>query len=133
MSGDVWYLETSAAVKLLYPERESTSLAEWFDDRRDRVVSSDLLRTELQRVAKRWSLERAVRTRVFIDELTSIRLDIPLFDRAGKLDPPELRSLDALHLAAAEALGPDLAGIVTYDQRMIDAADHLGIKTASPS
>lgn len=132
MSADVWYLETSAAVKMLYPEPESKALARWLRDHTPRLVTSDLLRTELQRVAKRWSLERAVRTRVLLDEITSIRLDIPLFDRAGKIGPPELRSLDALHLAAAEALGPDLAGIVTYDERLIAAAQALDFAVISP-
>lgn len=43
-----------------------------------------------------------------------------------------LRSLDALHLAAAMSLGSDLAGIVAYDERLVDAASEQGIPTASP-
>jgi len=46
--------------------------------------------------------------------------------------PPHLRSLDALHLATAQNLGSDLSHIVTYDERMIEAALNVGIKTASP-
>jgi len=39
-----------------------------------------------------------------------------------------LRTLDAIHLAAARLLGDDLAGIVTYDRRMTEAATGLGLE-----
>jgi predicted nucleic acid-binding protein len=47
--------------------------------------------------------------------------------------PADLRSLDAIHLATANLLGQDLAHVVTYDERMADAARRLGLKTASPA
>lgn len=55
-----------------------------------------------------------------------------VFDRAGAMAPPELHSLDALHLAAAMSLGRDLAGIVAYDDRLALAASRAGLKVASP-
>lgn len=61
-----------------------------------------------------------------------IRIDGEVFDRAGRLSPPTLRSLDALHLAAALTLGPDLAGIVAYDDRLSAAAAAVGLDVASP-
>jgi predicted nucleic acid-binding protein len=51
---------------------------------------------------------------------------------AGMLDPPGLRTLDALHLASAASLGPELAGLVTYDERMAEAAATAGISVISP-
>ena len=51
---------------------------------------------------------------------------------AGRLPPPVLRALDALHLAAATTFGDELAGIVTYDARMADAAASLGLPTLAP-
>jgi hypothetical protein len=39
-------------------------------------------------------------------------------DAAGAMQPVELRSLEAIHLATAQQLGADLARIVTYDDRM---------------
>jgi predicted nucleic acid-binding protein len=66
-------------------------------------------------------------------EADLLKIDAEIFDRAGALEPPSLRSLDALHLAAAMALGPDLAGIVAYDDRLIAAAVELGLPVASPS
>ena len=55
-----------------------------------------------------------------------------MFDLAGRLLPVELRSLDALHLAAALSIGRDLQAIVTYDKRMADAARKSGIPVESP-
>ena len=61
-----------------------------------------------------------------------IRLSPDLLDRAGDLDPLELRSLDAIHLAAAESLGHDLGALVTYDQQMAGAARELGLPVVAP-
>ena len=43
-----------------------------------------------------------------------------------------LRTLDAIHIATALAMGDDLLAIVTYDERMIEAARLLGLATESP-
>jgi uncharacterized protein len=65
--------------------------------------------------------------------LRLIRLDEPLLDRAGDLEPVELSSLDAIHLAAALAMGPDLGAIFTYDDRLSRAALSLGLAVESPA
>jgi len=62
-----------------------------------------------------------------------IRLDEPLLDRAGEFDPPAMRSLDALHLGAAMAIGSDLGVLVTYDERLADAARERGIRVSYPA
>ncbi len=61
-----------------------------------------------------------------------IRLDEPLLDRAGDLDPRELRSLDAVHLAAALTVGSDLGVLITYDERLGEAARERGLAVGSP-
>ena len=48
------------------------------------------------------------------------------------LDPVVIRSLDALHLAAALELGDELEGIVTYDRHLAEASRVLGIRTVAP-
>lgn len=53
-------------------------------------------------------------------------------DRAGDLEPDALRSLDAIHLAAALSIGPDLAVLITYDERLRDAALAQGMLVESP-
>lgn len=52
---------------------------------------------------------------------------------AGTLLPADLRSLDAVHLATAQQFGADLAQVVTYDERMAEAAKTLGWSVASPA
>ena len=62
-----------------------------------------------------------------------IRLNDRVLNSAGTLDPMELRSLDAIHLAAAGRLGSDLSQFVTYDDRLAAAAKSMGFKVAAPS
>jgi uncharacterized protein len=47
--------------------------------------------------------------------------------------PPELRSLDAIHLATASLLGDSLGKVVTYDTRMAEAARGLGWSVVAPA
>ena len=61
-----------------------------------------------------------------------IRVNDRLLNAAGLLQPPEVRSLDAIHLATARELGSDLGQVISYDERMVEAAKGLGLKTASP-
>jgi hypothetical protein len=44
-----------------------------------------------------------------------------------------MRSLDAVHIAAAMSLGPDLGVVITYDERMAAAARLFGLPLASPA
>lgn len=52
---------------------------------------------------------------------------------AERLEPPALRSLDAIHIASALMLGEELAALVSYDERMLNAARMIGVPTASPA
>lgn len=131
-----WYVDTSAFVRLIRREPHSAALGRWVAHALrtgDELCVSDLVRTEAMRVARRGDDDDALeRTTALADALLLVRVSPATFDRAGTIDPPELRSLDALHLAVASELGDDLAGIVTYDQRLLTAAAALGFPTASP-
>lgn len=61
----VFYLDTSAAVKLVTAERGSTALRRWLASRDDVMFSSDLLRTELLRAARRAAPDQMVRHEPF--------------------------------------------------------------------
>ena len=69
--------------------------------------------------------------RTVLDEIDLIQLDDELLDLAADLEGP-LRSLDAIHLAAALELGDELEVVVTYDARMTRAAEALGLPVAAP-
>ena len=122
-----FYLDTSAAVKLVVAERGSTALLRWVSEHQDRIVSSDLLRTELQRATRRGAPREMERARAVLESITVMTLVRSTFERAAELEPDLLRSLDALHLAAALELSDDLEGIVTYDDRLAEAAHRYGI------
>ena len=128
-----YYLDTSAAVKLVVREPESGALTDWVAERGDEIVSSDLLRTELLRTTRRGAPERMPRARAVLDSITIIGLGSSTFERAAALEPDVLRSLDALHLASALELGDDLDGLVTYDDRLASATSLLGITVIAPT
>lgn len=53
-----------------------------------------------------------------------------LFRQAGVIAGAHLRTLDSLHLSAATRIGVD--AIVTYDERLADAARSLGLSVIAP-
>ena len=60
-----------------------------------------------------------------------IRIDDSVLAAAARVAPPELRTLDAIHLATAQSVD-GLAGIVTYDARLGRAAARARFKIWSP-
>lgn len=125
------YLDSSALVKLVVREPESSALEQWLGTP-DGVVSCTLARTEIVRAVAPEGLPARARARRLIDRIELIQLDDELLDLAGELEGL-LGSLDAIHLAAALELGDELAAVVTYDDRMARAATALGFVVASPS
>ena len=65
--------------------------------------------------------------------LAILDADPPLLREAGLLDPVGLRSLDAIHLAAALSFGKELGALVTYDLRLAAAAKRRGLQVLSPA
>ncbi len=126
------YIDTSALAKLVVAEPETAALRSWFRERDRDPVSCDLTRTELLRAVRRIAPDRVVRAREVLDSVTLMTLTTSIFEQAGRLDPTLLRTLDAVHLAAALDLGDELEGIVTYDERLADAARSNGIVAVSP-
>ena len=61
-----------------------------------------------------------------------VRLSPALLDLSAMLGPPDLRTLDAIHLAAATVLGDELGAVVTYDRRLGDAARSLKMRVSTP-
>lgn len=132
MTAEVWYVDTSALVKTVIAEAGSAALRGWLQTRRD-LASCDLIRVEAIRAVRLADPEAVPDVRKAVASLTLISLDEDLLAAAADLEPPLLRSLDALHLAAALRLGPDLAGVLTYDQRMADSARGLGLEVLAPA
>ncbi len=131
MSAEVWYSDSSALVKMVIAEPESKALTRWLVGK-TRFAACDLVRVEVVRAVHASDPAAVPRAWQVIGELALIRLGGDLYEPAAVLDPPSLRSLDALHLASALSIGAELAGVLTYDQRMIEGAEALGMSVVSP-
>lgn len=125
------YLDSSAVVKLVVAEPESQALRSHLRRRRP-LVSSALARTEVLRALLPAGEIALSRGRDVLRRLDLVRINDRVLDAAGILEPVQVRSLDAIHLATAQLLGEDLGQVVTYDDRMADAAWSLGLKAISP-
>ncbi len=126
----VWYLDTSAFLKLVVAQEESQAMRAWFASHGP-CWSSQLLRTEAYRAAIRLEIDQGIIIEA-LDAVTLILPSVATFLSAAKLDPPGLHSLDALHLAAALELGNDLEGVVTYDARMAEGVRNASIQVVGP-
>ncbi len=126
------YLDTSAFVKLCWPEPESEALHSYLREWPLRV-SAGLLLAEALRAAQRQPAARLERTQRLLQRLPMLEIDRALYRQAGLLGPSNMRSLDAIHIAAAMSLGPDLGVVVTYDERMLAAAGLFGLPVTCPS
>lgn len=125
------YVDTSALVKLVRSEDETAALGQFIVGRE--LVASDLVRTELRRAVRREAPHLARRADELLDALTLLPITSSLLDQAGRLEPALLRSIDAVHLASALLVLDDLDAVVTYDQRMAEAAATLGMRVAAPA
>ena len=126
------YLDSSAFVKLAVEEEESAAVRTFLSAHSARRVSSALLRTEALRAVRHLGPDALATVREGLRRVDLIGIDDRTLDAAGTLEPQVLRTLDAIHLATAMAVGDDLEVIVTYDERMVEAARLIGLPTVSP-
>jgi uncharacterized protein len=118
-------------VKLVISEPESEALERWLGEGGD-VISCALARTEVLRAVSPSGAEARARARSLLGNIELTQLHDDLLDDAGALEGP-VRSLDAIHLAAALELGAELDAVVTYDERMARAAESLGLRVVAPA
>lgn len=126
------YLDSSAIVKLVVREQESLALRRFLRRRRP-WVSSALARTEVLRAVRHVGPAGVDAAEQVFARCELVRVNDTVLTAAGLLDPPALRSLDAIHFATAARLAEDLGWFVVYDSRLIDAAGAVGWKVASPA
>ena len=130
------YLDASSIVKLAADEAESAGLRDWLRERTfrltSRVSSVEVLRALRRKGAA--SVENGTDALdAVLRSLSVIELDAPIADQAATLGPDTLRSLDAIHLASALAIGEQLEAFVTYDLRLADAARASGLTVVAPA
>ena len=131
----VCYLDASALVKLATPEAETTALRAALDTY-DARVTSRLAIVEVARALLRRGVASAALVDAVAEAFTGLaimELDAATAESAARIGPSTLRSLDAIHLASALALGTELKGMVSYDARLADAARAAGLQVIAPA
>ena len=89
---------------------------------------------ECWRAVRRANASERTRTRLdaVLGGLTLLRFDDALLRLATHVGPPLLRSLDAIHLAAALSIGDYPEAFITYDGRLATAARTLKLHVVQP-
>lgn len=129
------YLDASALVKLATPESETDALRAYCSEYDDRLTSR-LATVEVTRALYRRGLDSALLVDAVGEAfggLGILEVDPAVADAAGRVEPPILRSLDAIHLASALALRGELGALITYDSRLADAARAAGLEVVAPA
>ena len=127
----VAYVDASALVRLVIDEAESAAMLRWYVEAQ-RLVTSRVGVVEMIRATSRREHDPARRSRVLTD-VDVYELDDVIASVASALQPTALRTLDAIHLATALALGPELGAFVTYDDRLAEAARAIGLPVVRPA
>ena len=130
----VLYLDSSALVKLVTREPETAALLSLLEPRPE-VVSSVLARVEVLRAVARvrGSKRTFERARAVLSRVVLVAMDDPILEAASTVAPVDLRSLDAIHLATALTLRPEIEAIVSYDARLNEAAKAVGFPVLTPT
>jgi len=120
-------------VKLVVEETESAALRSYLE-RGGPLFASRIAAVELRRAVRRLD-ERAAdaQAEMLLGSVRLIELDDQLSRAAGELLPAALRTLDAIHVAAALALGDECDAFVSYDDQLNDAARAAGLAVHSPA
>ena len=130
------YMDTSALTKLLIAEPQTDELRVWLTaqiEQGESAATSTLGRVELMRTVARYGeTGQSDRARYLLDGLDVLPLTEPVMTLAESIGPATLRSLDAIHLAAAAYFEPELTAFVTYDHRLLNGCRDIGLTTASP-
>ncbi len=128
------YLDSAAVVKLVHAEPESAALRAWLDERAEtQWISSVLTEIESFRALARYAPEAASRLPAVLDQIDLIDLDQRIRMLAQTVTPATVRSLDAIHLGTALRSRPSLTSFVTYDKRLLDAAQAAGLPIDAPA
>ncbi len=127
------YLDTSALVKLVLTEAESKALSIWLDRSTIEVkVSSEIVLVELPRAVARSNPAALHDVARLIESLQIVPITPQLLAKAATVRPPQLRSLDAVHLTSASKIANRITAFLAYDQRLAIAAENLGLPVVAP-
>lgn len=125
------YVDASALAKLILDEAGTAEMRRWYVES-ERVVTSRVGIVETQRAVARQAYD-AAHLEVILQSVEIVEFDAVIARTAGAVGPPTIKTLDAIHLASAMAMLPDLDAFVTYDDRLAHAARALGLPVVRPA
>lgn len=126
------YLDASALAKLVVTEPETAAL-ESDAAHRAGLLSSRLGAAELRRAAARAARPDVLQqVEDVLEAVVLIEISPAILERAGRLTPTMLRTLDAVHLATAMTLPFADLDFITYDLRLAEAARAAGLRVCQP-
>lgn len=130
------YLDSCAIVKMVAAEHESAALRDWLVQRADTgLVTSKLAEVEMSRALRRTRPAALGAMSGILMRFHRVEINDAVRATAGAYVDPNLRSLDAIHLATADHLvasGKRLTAFVTYDKRLGAAAAEAGHEVVAP-
>jgi len=127
----VAYVDASALVKLVHAEPFSAPFYRWWLEA-EGIVTSRIGTIEMARAVQRRPHD-AEALGLVLRRLTVLELDEAIARVAAAIEPPGIRTLDAIHLATGLSLLPELDAFVTYDDRLADAARAVGLPVVRPA
>ncbi len=125
------YADASALVKLILHESDSAAMHRWYVEA-ERLITSRAGIIETERATRRRAYDDDQKNLVLRD-VEILEVDADIGRVAASIEPPTVRTLDAIHLASALALGSELDAFVTYDDRLADAARNVGLPVVRPA
>lgn len=133
MPASILYLDSSALVKLILPEAETIPLLRLLLAWPYRIASQ-IAFVEVHRAVRRATTDETIfrRAEEVLSTIHFMDIHQDILADAALLDPKTVRSLDAIHVASAASLRPELGGMVTYDNGMATAAKRLKLPVLAP-
>ncbi len=129
----VLYLDASAIVKLVVRERETERLVEYIGEAE--LVSSEISEIEVPRAAhlKTGEVESIARAEAVLRRFGLVALDDELRREAARARPPDLRSLDAIHLVSCLRLARHIEAVLVYDRKLARALRARALRVEAPA
>jgi predicted nucleic acid-binding protein len=126
----MWFLDSSAILKLIVEEPESKTLRKFIPEHK---LASRLSRLEVLRNVHRIDPKKVSRAREKLDGIFYVEINVPVLKNAEEIAlAMGIKSLDAIQAGSALFLKDSIAGVISYDKILNRALKSLGIEVYAP-
>lgn len=125
------YFDSSALVKLIAPEPESSALSEWVRERWETPrATSAMSKVDVLRSFRDAGPAAEDLASIIVSKLDHLPVEQDVLDAASDLSA-SVSPVDAIHLASA-LRADEVQAFVSYDPAVLEAARQAGLVTVSP-